>query len=71
MNKVQKFQQIVGPVAQEIEGKLSQETSDGFKSLAELLWQWYQRYEKQLQLNEMIKDSQKKKNEEGGDDNHG
>lgn len=71
MTKAQKFRQIVGPVAQKIEENLPTESSEGFKSLAELLWQWFQRYEKQLELNEMIKHSQKKKDVEGGDDNHG
>lgn len=74
MTKAQKFRQIVGPAARKIKGRLDNEDPD-LGPLAQFLWEFYQRYEKQLELNEMLKQSGKRsyqsKNVEGGDDNHG
>jgi hypothetical protein len=73
MNQVQKLRKIVGPVAQRVHENPPYQSSGSFRSLAELLWEWYQGYEKQLATNELVEKSMRKKSPnkkmEGGDNN--
>lgn len=72
MNQVQKLRKIVGPVAQRIHENPPYQSSGSFKALAEILWEWYQDHEKQLEIQELVEKSKKgqlKKKMEGGDNN--
>lgn len=75
-NRIEKFRQIVGPVAQKIKGRLDNEDPD-LGPLAQFLWEFYQRYERMLelqvlnQIEEKDLPSKKHKSLKGGDDNNG
>lgn len=73
MNGLKQFRKIVGPTAQRIHDNPPHQGNGSFRSFAELLWEWYQGYEKQLATNELVEKSMKKKlpkgTREGGDNN--
>ncbi len=71
ISRVEKFHKVVGQVANEIKQRLDNKDLD-LGPLARFLWEFYQRYEKQLELDETIQQSGKKndqsKDMEGGDE---
>lgn len=65
---VKKLREKIRPVAKQISDNPPIKGSGSFKSLAEIMWSWYQRKEKEWELFEQLEQKAKSKSK-GGDIN--